>query len=283
MSGKSGIEYMYKSVSVRRKALITGGTSGLGLALTKHFLEKGYEVVATGRKNITLPGFAGRLSLLLTDFSDMSQTSEAVKKICRNHSFDIVINNAGVLSPPDLLLTNSQLEYTFQVNFLSHLMIDEIILMNTDPARLLMIAATVSPVYRIADNDLKIYISAEEYGPLKAYSGSKLCLALMCSYLHEKYPAYNLRCIGFDPGIFSSEIYRMQEGWFRMIYRLAAPFMRSPEKVAVRFGEVLERKDLAHGAVYRSGKGKGSLPAADSRAAKTFWKECEKIIEHYIS
>jgi len=283
MSGKSGIEYMYKSVSVRRKALITGGTSGLGLALTKHFLEKGYEVVATGRKNITLPGFEGRLSLLLTDFSDMSQTSEAVKKICRNQSFDIVINNAGVLSPPDLLLTNSQLEYTFQVNFLSHLMIDEIILMNTDPARLLMIAATVSPVYRIAENDLKIYISAEEYGPLKAYSGSKLCLALMCSYLHEKYPAYNLRCIGFDPGIFSSEIYRMQEGWFRMIYRLAAPFMRSPEKVAVRFGEVLERKDLAHGAVYRSGKGKGSFPAADSRAAKTFWKECEKIIEHYIS
>lgn len=274
---------MYKSVSIPGKALITGGTSGLGLALTKHFLEKGFEVVATGRKNISIPGFEDRLSLLLTDFSDMSQTSEAVNKICRNHSFDIVINNAGVLSPPDLLLTKNGLEYTFQVNFMSHLMIDEIILRNTEPGRPLIIASTVSPVYRIAKKDLAIYTGKSDYRPLKAYSNSKLCLALMSSYLPARYPVTELRCIGFDPGTFSSEIYRMQKGWFRLMYRLATPFMRSPEKVALRFGEVLERKDLADGAVYRSGKGKGSLPVADTRVVKTFWKECEKIIEQFIN
>ena len=273
---------MNGSVPERGKVLITGGTSGLGFRLVKYFLEKGYEVVAIGRKNITLPEYGDRFSLLMTDFSDLMQTSETVKKICRNRRFDIVINNAGVLSPPDLLLTDIRLEYTFQVNFLSHLMLDEIILMNSEPGRSLMIAAIVSPVYRIAEKDLTIYPKASDYRPLKAYSNSKLYLALMCTYLHYKYPSKYLRCIGFDPGIFSSGIYRMQKRWFRMMYRIAAPFMRNPKKVAVRFGEVIKREDLVNGAVYRSGKGKGRFPVAENQAVNSFWKECNKIIEPYV-
>jgi hypothetical protein len=105
----------------------------------------------------------------------------------------------------------------------------------------------------------------------------------MSSYLHGKYPAAELRCIGFDPGIFSSEIYRMQKEWFRILYRIAAPFMKSPDKVAIRFGEVIKREDLADGMVYRSGKGKGSLPAVESQAVSSFWKECDKIIKPYVS
>lgn len=135
---------MTRSVSDIGKILITGGTSGLGLRLAKYFLEKGYDVVATGRKNITLTEYGEKFSLLRIDFSNMAQTSEAVKKICRNHRFDIVINNAGILSPPDFQLTGDGFEYTFQVNFLSHLMLSEIILTNSEPGRPLMIATTVS-------------------------------------------------------------------------------------------------------------------------------------------
>ena len=179
---------MTRSVSESEKVLVTGGTSGLGLRLVKYFLENGYDVVATGRKNITLSGYGERFSLLRTDFSNMEQTSEAVKKICRNHRFDIVVNNAGILSPPDFQLSEDGLEYTFQVNFLSHLMLSEIILMNAEPGRPIMIASTVSPVYRIAEKDLAIYTSKSDYRPIKAYSNSKLYLALMCSYLPGKYP-----------------------------------------------------------------------------------------------
>jgi len=265
------------------KVFVTGGTSGLGLVLTKNFLEKGCDVVATGRKNITLPGYKGRFTLLRTDFSNLAQTSEAVRNICRDHRFDIVINNAGILSPPDFQLSDDGFEYTFQVNFLSHLLLSEIIIVNSDPGHPLMIASVVSPVYRIAENDLRLHKPPEEYRPLKAYSASKLFLALMGSYLTGKYPANNLKCIGFDPGTFSSGIYRMQKEWFRIMYRIAAPFMRSPEKVAAGFEEVIKRKDLADGAVYRSGKGKGRIPFAETSAVKAFWKECDKILEKYIS
>jgi retinol dehydrogenase-12 len=265
------------------KVFITGGTTGLGLRLAKNFLDKGYDVVAAGRKNIALTGYGERFTLLRTDFSNMAGTSEAVKKICRDHRFDIIINNAGILSPPDFQLTDDGFEYTFQVNFLSHLILNEIIIMNAEPGRPLLIASTVSPVYRIAEKDLVIYTGKSDYRPVRAYSNSKLYLALMSSYLPDKYPEAELRCIGFDPGIFSSEIYRMQKEWFRILYRIAAPFMRSPEKVALRFSEVLKREDLSDGAVYRSGKGKGSLPDAETKAVKAFWKECDKIIAPYVS
>jgi NAD(P)-dependent dehydrogenase (short-subunit alcohol dehydrogenase family) len=274
---------MKKSVSDNPKVLITGGTSGLGLQLARYFLEKGCEIVATGRNNISMPEYGDRFTLLMTDFSNLKQTSEAVKKICRDQRFDIIINNAGVLSPPDLLTTDNGLEYTFQVNFLSHLMLDEIILRNTESGQPLLVVATVSPVYRIAKKDLKIYISASDYKPLKAYSNSKFYLALMCSYLPLIYPSKDLLCIGFDPGVFSSGIYRMQNEWFRLLYRIAAPFMRNPENVANRFGEVIERHDLIGGAIYKSGKGQGAVPASENQAVSSFWKECNKIIEPFVS
>ena len=273
---------MLNSSSHTGKILITGGTSGLGLGLVKCFLKKGYEVVATGRKNHALPDYQDRFTFCATDFSDLSQTSDAVKRICRDHRFDIVINNAGVLNPPDFQLTCDGYEYSFQVNFLSHLLINEIIIRNNGYERPLKIGATVSLVYRFAENDLIINNSDKNYRPLKAYSNSKLYLALMCSYLPHKYQSCNLRCIGFDPGVFSSEIYRMQKGWFRFLYKIAAPFMKDPEKIAAIYGRLIERDDLVNGAVYKSGKRTGTVPETENQAVNAFWQECYKIIEPWL-
>lgn len=273
---------MNDPVSDTRKILITGGTSGLGLGLVRFFLGKGYFVASTGRKNVTVQDLTGRFTFLKTDFSDMRQTSDAVRRICRDHEFDIVINNAGVLSPPGFMLTADGNEYTFQVNFLSHLMLNEIVLRNTPPDRPLKIAAIVSPVYMIAKKDLIICSSKSDYSPLKAYSNSKLYLALMCAHLPRKYPSSDLKCIAFDPGVFSSRIYRMQKEWFRMLYRVAAPFMRSPEKVTGKFVEIIEKKDLVYGAVYKSGKKIKSVPGIENDRVDAFWQECYKMIEPYL-
>ena len=273
---------MNDPVSDTRNILITGGTSGLGLCLVRFFLGKGYFVAATGRKNVKVQDPAGRFTFIKTDFSDMRQTSEAVRRICRDHEFDIVINNAGVLSPPGFMLTADGNEYTFQVNFLSHLMLNEIVLRNTPPDRPTKIAAIVSPVYRIAKKDLIICSSKADYTPLKAYSNSKLYLALMCAHLPRKHPSSDLKCIAFDPGVFSSGIYRMQKEWFRMLYRVAAPFMRSPEKVTGKFGEIIEKKDLVYGVVYKSGKKIKPVPGIENDRVDVFWQECYKMIEPYL-
>jgi NAD(P)-dependent dehydrogenase (short-subunit alcohol dehydrogenase family) len=273
---------MIRSPSYTGKILITGGTSGLGLELVKCFLKRGYEVLATGRVNKAIPDSHDRFTFCMTDLSDLNQTSDALKKICKENKFDIIINNAGVLSPPDMLLTDDGNEYSFQVNFLSHLLINEIIIRHHEFERPLKIAATVSLVYRFAENELKFLNSEKDYRPLEAYSNSKLYLALMCSHLPRKYQSCNLRCIGFDPGVFSSGIYRMQKGWFRFFYKVAAPFMRNPEKVAAGYADLIEREDLVNGAIYKTGSKTGSVPLNDSQAVVEFWKLCYQMIEPFL-
>lgn len=273
---------MHNTPSHTKKILITGGTSGLGLELAKCFLKKGYEVVVTGRINRAISDSGERFAFCMTDFSDLNQTSDSLKRICRDNRFDIIINNAGILSPPDLLLTNDGHEYSFQVNFLSHLLVNEIIIRSQESERPLKIAATVSLVYRFAENDLIFDKSEKDYVPLKAYSNSKLYLALMGSYLTREYQSYNLRCIGFDPGVFRSDIYRMQKGWFRFLYKVAAPFMRNPVKVAECYADLIEREDLVNGTIYKISRKKRSVPLKESQAVDMFWKSCYQMIEPFL-
>jgi NAD(P)-dependent dehydrogenase (short-subunit alcohol dehydrogenase family) len=265
------------------KILITGGTSGLGFELVRLFLQKGYDVVATGRNEVSFPEYHDRFTFIMTDFSNLHQTSSALSRICETRRFDIVINNAGILSPPDFTLTDDGLEYTFQVNFLSHLLLNEIILKNNGTDKSVLFAIIVSPVYRIAEKDFRIQTSDEGYKPLRAYSNSKFYLTLMCSYLPLKYPALNLTCIGFDPGVFSSNIFRMQKNWFRLLYRVAAPFMSKPRKIARRFIKIIGNKDLINGAIYKSGKRIGVIPFTEVHGADIFWHECYKKIGAYMN
>jgi NAD(P)-dependent dehydrogenase (short-subunit alcohol dehydrogenase family) len=257
---------MIQSQEKNKNILITGGTSGLGLELVRRFLDEGYNVVATGRqqKKLHLPG--DRFTFYRIDFGDLKQVSAKTRKICNDHSISLVVNNAGVLSPSAYTETIDGLEYTFQINFLSHLLINEIVLScsaNENPIR---IATITSPVRRFA-SICPVNSGSEDYNPIRAYSSSKLYMALMNEFLAVRHGSENPECFSFDPGTFSSGIYRMQKGWFRGMYRIAAPFMRSPVSVA----KVLT--------VYRQ----KSLPGIEKQKRDAFIDSCYKLIDPFLN
>ncbi|MDQ1297160.1 MAG: retinol dehydrogenase 12, partial [Bacteroidota bacterium] len=252
--------------------LITGGTSGLGLELVKIFLKEGYNVVAIGRSSIDLPGYERKLSFYAIDFSDLKKTALTIKDICLKHEFDYVVNNAGVLSPPDNTVTKDGLEYTFQVNFLAHLLINEIILRNQAINKSLKICAITSPVYRLAEKESSLLRRTQDYKPFQAYSESKYFLACMCKELYERYPDRKLFCFSFNPGIFNSGIYRMQNSLFRLLYRIAAPFMRDPEKVAEAIAAIMRETSFTKGTVYDIRKRTTSFQDFDPSFADAFWR-----------
>ena len=66
------------------------------------------------------------------------------------------------------------------------------------------------------------------------------------------------------------------------MYKMAAPFMRNPEKIAGRFYEVLSKADLINGAIYRPGKETGVIPRIDGKASDVFLRECYKKIGQYL-
>jgi NAD(P)-dependent dehydrogenase (short-subunit alcohol dehydrogenase family) len=78
--------------------IVTGGSQGIGAAVVKSFLDRGYSVVATSRK-ISGAGLAESPKLALVD-GDIGQASTAEKvaqtAISRFGSIDHVVNNAGI-------------------------------------------------------------------------------------------------------------------------------------------------------------------------------------------
>lgn len=86
--------------------LITGGTSGIGLAFARKFAEEGSRVIITGRREERLrkiaqehPGMVTRTS----DVADEQQRKELAEWVIRKHpEVNILINNAGVQLLTDL-------------------------------------------------------------------------------------------------------------------------------------------------------------------------------------
>ncbi len=265
---------------ILKRILITGGTSGLGLELVRLFHMQGYHVITTGRREILSPEFKDRYSYYRVDFSDLELTASTFREIVKAHEFDIIINNAGVLSPPQRTHTKDGLEYTFQVNFLAHLLVNEIFLRNHSGIKPLRIASITSPVYKLARVELN---KGCNYNSLRAYSDSKLYQALMCSYLIEHHVGKNLVCISFDPGTFDSGIYRMRGRVFTLLYRIASPFMRRACKVARILNDVITTDDITNGVIYDYRKRFKPIPVPSKEESEAFWSECNEKISRYIN
>jgi retinol dehydrogenase 12 len=273
---------MEKSSSESSKILITGGTSGLGLELVKIFLRNGYFVVATGRKTLSLPEYADRFIFCKVDFCDLNQTASAVRQICESHEFDFVINNAGILSPPDYTTTVDGFESTFQINYLAHLLVNEIIVRKQSNVKPLKIAAITSPVYRLAKLE-KVNLHAKSgYKSITAYSKSKLYMVLMCKYLTTTYSEEYLLCFSFNPGVFRSGIYRMRGRLFQFLYRIAAPYMRKPSKIAAVLFEIITEGRFTGGTICNFRKKEKQLPDYDPVEVREFWNECYKMIAPWL-
>lgn len=87
---------------LNKRALVTGGTRGIGAAIAAKLLELGAEVVATGRNQQILEELQIRahradlsLKYIAVDFADQKSVSSMLAKI-ESQSFDVLINNAGI-------------------------------------------------------------------------------------------------------------------------------------------------------------------------------------------
>src|SRR5690349_1059878 len=88
--------------SKKQTAVITGASSGIGLGLTKGFLDAGFNVVANSRHASTAGTLTPTGDLLLVD-GDVGDPSTAQSVIHaaeqRFGRVDVLINNAGIFVP----------------------------------------------------------------------------------------------------------------------------------------------------------------------------------------
>lgn len=82
-----------------KKTLITGGTKGIGLAITREFLELGAEVLVVARNTKSIQGKLKNSANLFTvegDLTDANVRKSLVQKIEENWGkLDVLVNNVG--------------------------------------------------------------------------------------------------------------------------------------------------------------------------------------------
>jgi uncharacterized oxidoreductase len=87
-----------------KKILITGGGSGIGLAIAQELFERGADVIICGRNKSKLDeakSIQPKLRTEVCDVTDDLQISQLVKTLEEDGGIDILINNAGVFENID--------------------------------------------------------------------------------------------------------------------------------------------------------------------------------------
>lgn len=81
---------------MKRVAVVTGGTRGIGAATASALAREGYEVLALGRSRPQQPLPAG-VTFLSCDVAEPSSVVEAFAQVRSSHGrVDVLVNNAGV-------------------------------------------------------------------------------------------------------------------------------------------------------------------------------------------
>ncbi|XP_022112901.2 retinol dehydrogenase 11 [Pieris rapae] len=204
-----------------KTAVITGGTSGLGLVIAKDFAKRGARVIVAcpfeeegtnARQEIIKESGNENVLFKNLDLSSLSSVREFAKEIQKTENrLDILVNNAGVGIPGDFL-TKDGLNFIMQVNYYGHFLLTLLLLpllkktgIESDPARIVNMS---SLTHRYASSDVDNYNRAGYWFTIRTYSNSKLCLVLFSKELTRRLSGTNVVVNCSDPGFAATRIYK---------------------------------------------------------------------------
>lgn len=105
----------------QRKAIVTGGSAGIGLAIAKALLAEGASVVVPGRNQAKLDqAFPGNAAAVQKVVADLGTAAGAAALIQAAPDADILVNNLGIYAPKAFAeISDADWLNIFEVNVLS--------------------------------------------------------------------------------------------------------------------------------------------------------------------
>ncbi len=185
------------------KILISGGSSGIGLALVNKFVAMGCEVFTFARSReklnrlYTAPVQSKDLlhtSVFDLQTGDFSLLSEEIKAVMGN--IDRIIINAGMLvNKPFLKLTKAEVEDTFRVNVITVFSL----IQNLFP--LILPGAHIVNITSMSG-----FQGSVKFTGLSAYSASKGALAILTESMALELAEYNIKVNALALGAVQTEM-----------------------------------------------------------------------------
>src|SRR5262245_45747738 len=163
-------------------AVVTGSNSGLGLGLATRLSAAGADVIMAIRNRAkgeaaaeqiraTVP--SAKLTIKSLDLSSLASVKALGEELnAEGRPIDILINNAGVMQPPDRETTADGFELQFGSNHLGHFALTGHLLplLRAGGARVTSLSSSAARVGGINFDDLQW---EKRYSPTRAYAQSK--------------------------------------------------------------------------------------------------------------
>ena len=169
-------------------AVVTGASDGLGLRLATRLARAGAEVVmpvrnerkgATAVATITAQVPNAKVSVRRLDLSSLESVSELAADLTReDRPIHILVNNAGVMTPPQRQVTVDGFELQFATNHLGHFaLLGQILpLLQRGHARVTTQSSVAAASHGVHWEDLQWERS---YSAAASYSSSKVAVSLL--------------------------------------------------------------------------------------------------------
>ncbi|SOJ55986.1 Fatty acyl-CoA reductase [Mycobacterium simulans] len=177
-------------------AIVTGANSGLGFGLARRLSAAGADVVmairnrAKGEAAIeeirsTVPD--AKLTIKTLDLSSLASVAALGEQLnAEGRPIDILINNAGVMTPPDRDTTSDGFELQFGSNHLGHFALTAHVLpllRAVKGARVVSLSSLAARRGRIHFDDLQF---EKSYAAMTAYGQSKLAVLMFARELDRR-------------------------------------------------------------------------------------------------
>ncbi|HET7307994.1 MAG TPA: SDR family oxidoreductase [Gammaproteobacteria bacterium] len=268
----------------RKTVLITGATSGLGLATAHELARRDYRVIVGGRTEYrcdkavaAIRAASGNddidaVACPLSSRDHVNHAADIVLGKCDR--LDVLINNAATLLPTRRT-TLDGLEATFMVNYLAPFMLTQRLLERMQasvPARILNIASRMHQyVDGINFDDLQ---SLQNYDAFYgAFTQSKLALIMFSYELARRLEGSGVTVNCIDPGLFRTSLSQSRAAPFYL--KLLRPLLLStPEHAAETVVAAVDSADYAQvtgACIAREGVIETSDASRDREAQARLW------------
>jgi len=173
----------------QRVALVTGASSGIGLACATHLAGRGYRVYGTSRRGAASV-VSANVSMLTADVTDDSSVDQAVATVLdREGQLHVVVNNAGMgIAGPAENTTIEQAKSQLEVNFFGAFRVCRAVL----PAMRRQRSGYIVNIGSIGG------LIAIPYQAM--YSASKFALEGMSEALRMEVRPFGIRVVIIEPG-----------------------------------------------------------------------------------
>lgn len=222
---------------MKKLAVITGTTHGIGRVTSRELARAGYSVVMlcrdmaaadAVRRDILAVAPQGDVHAVCCDLASLSSVREASSKLIRDFgSIDLLINNAGI-APTRHLMSVDGFELCFATNHLGHFLLTHLLTGRMAPAGRIIIVS--SRVHTRGTLDLnRIANPQAPFNPMAAYNQSKLANVLHAFALARRLSGTGITVNCLHPGVVATNL---MPRWLNVIRPLIKPNLVDEERGA---------------------------------------------------